>query len=133
VCIRQHECMMCMILPFFEAWCAWFLIWMHTGHFLLCMSPLCSLHILLSVSFWILDSHVKTISTREKDPSQMEYNFVFWQLVSFLQAIVSLKKGAHLLKCGKRGKPKFCIVRLSSVSSSDSVIMQATTPLPFAS
>lgn len=29
------------------------------------------------------------------------------------QAIVALKKGAHLLKCGKRGKPKFCIVRLS--------------------
>ncbi|KAG2660578.1 PH, RCC1 and FYVE domains-containing protein 1-like [Panicum virgatum] len=29
------------------------------------------------------------------------------------QAIVSLKKGAHLLKCGKRGKPKFCTVRLS--------------------
>uniref|UniRef100_J3M0R0 FYVE-type domain-containing protein n=1 Tax=Oryza brachyantha TaxID=4533 RepID=J3M0R0_ORYBR len=30
------------------------------------------------------------------------------------QAIVSLKKGAHLLKCGKRGKPKFCPFRLSS-------------------
>ncbi|CAN6239576.1 unnamed protein product [Urochloa humidicola] len=29
------------------------------------------------------------------------------------QAIVALKKGAHLLKCGKRGKPKFCTVRLS--------------------
>ncbi|XP_044334280.1 PH, RCC1 and FYVE domains-containing protein 1 isoform X2 [Triticum aestivum] len=26
----------------------------------------------------------------------------------------SLKKGAHLLKCGKRGKPKFCPFRLSS-------------------
>ncbi|XP_048559159.1 PH, RCC1 and FYVE domains-containing protein 1-like isoform X1 [Triticum urartu] len=30
------------------------------------------------------------------------------------QAIVALKKGAHLLKCGKRGKPKFCPFRLSS-------------------
>ncbi|KAK3154933.1 hypothetical protein QOZ80_2BG0196790 [Eleusine coracana subsp. coracana] len=29
------------------------------------------------------------------------------------QAIVALKKGAHILKCGKRGKPKFCTVRLS--------------------
>uniref|UniRef100_A0A0D9W8M3 FYVE-type domain-containing protein n=1 Tax=Leersia perrieri TaxID=77586 RepID=A0A0D9W8M3_9ORYZ len=29
------------------------------------------------------------------------------------QAIVALKKGAHLLKCGKRGKPKFCPFRLS--------------------
>ncbi|CAD6242954.1 unnamed protein product [Miscanthus lutarioriparius] len=29
------------------------------------------------------------------------------------QAIITLKKGAHLLKCGKRGKPKFCTVRLS--------------------
>ncbi|AQK54312.1 Putative regulator of chromosome condensation (RCC1) family protein [Zea mays] len=29
------------------------------------------------------------------------------------QSIVALKKGAHLLKCGKRGKPKFCTVRLS--------------------
>ncbi|BAF15579.2 Os04g0583700 [Oryza sativa Japonica Group] len=30
------------------------------------------------------------------------------------QAIVALKKGAHLLKFGKRGKPKFCPFRLSS-------------------
>uniref|UniRef100_A0A0A9ETR3 FYVE-type domain-containing protein n=1 Tax=Arundo donax TaxID=35708 RepID=A0A0A9ETR3_ARUDO len=30
------------------------------------------------------------------------------------QAIVAMKKGAHLLKCGKRGKPKFCAFRLSS-------------------
>lgn len=30
------------------------------------------------------------------------------------QAIVALKKGAYLLKCGKRGKPKFCSFRLSS-------------------
>ncbi|XP_072957683.1 PH, RCC1 and FYVE domains-containing protein 1 isoform X1 [Typha angustifolia] len=29
------------------------------------------------------------------------------------QAIVALKKGAHLLKCGKRGKPKFCPFRLA--------------------
>ncbi|GJN01947.1 hypothetical protein PR202_ga19252 [Eleusine coracana subsp. coracana] len=30
------------------------------------------------------------------------------------QAIIAMKKGAHLLKCGKRGKPKFCTFRLSS-------------------
>ncbi|CAM0903198.1 unnamed protein product [Alopecurus aequalis] len=30
------------------------------------------------------------------------------------QAIVSLKKGANVLKCGKRGKTKFCPFRLSS-------------------
>ncbi|ONK71030.1 uncharacterized protein A4U43_C04F3990 [Asparagus officinalis] len=30
------------------------------------------------------------------------------------QAIVSLKKGAHLLKCGRRGKPKFRPFRLST-------------------
>ncbi|KAF0894456.1 hypothetical protein E2562_039098 [Oryza meyeriana var. granulata] len=41
-----------------------------------------------------------------------------WRSSDFLfistQAIVALKKGAHLLKCGKRGKPKFCPFRLSS-------------------
>uniref|UniRef100_A0A0E0NJC2 FYVE-type domain-containing protein n=1 Tax=Oryza rufipogon TaxID=4529 RepID=A0A0E0NJC2_ORYRU len=30
------------------------------------------------------------------------------------KALVALKKGAHLLKCGKRGKPKLCPFRLSS-------------------
>lgn len=30
------------------------------------------------------------------------------------KALVALKKGAHLLKCGRRGKPKFCPFRLSS-------------------
>ncbi|PON75013.1 Rho GTPase activating protein [Parasponia andersonii] len=30
------------------------------------------------------------------------------------QAIVSIKKGAYLLKCGRRGKPKFCPFRLST-------------------
>ncbi|MED6159053.1 hypothetical protein PIB30_038748 [Stylosanthes scabra] len=29
------------------------------------------------------------------------------------QAIVSIKKGAYLLKCGRRGKPKLCHFRLS--------------------
>ncbi|KAM0831587.1 hypothetical protein ACQ4PT_065430 [Festuca glaucescens] len=33
------------------------------------------------------------------------------------QAIVALKKGAHLLKCGKRGNPKLCFFRLSYVHS----------------
>lgn len=32
------------------------------------------------------------------------------------QAIVSIKKGAYLLKCGRRGKPKLCPFRLSPVS-----------------
>lgn len=35
-----------------------------------------------------------------------------------LQAIASLKKGSYLLKYGRRGKPKFCPFRLSSVSYS---------------
>lgn len=34
----------------------------------------------------------------------------------YLQAITSLKKGAYLLKYGRRGKPKFCPFRLSNVS-----------------
>ena len=36
----------------------------------------------------------------------------------FVQAIVTLKKGAYLLRCGRRGKPKFCPFRLSTVASS---------------
>lgn len=35
---------------------------------------------------------------------------------SYLQAITALKKGAYLLKYGRRGKPKFCPFRLSNVS-----------------
>ena len=35
---------------------------------------------------------------------------------SQLQAITALKKGAYLLKYGRRGKPKFCPFRLSNVS-----------------
>lgn len=31
------------------------------------------------------------------------------------QAITALKKGAYLLKYGRRGKPKFCPFRLSNV------------------
>ncbi|XVF71022.1 hypothetical protein PTKIN_Ptkin12aG0001300 [Pterospermum kingtungense] len=30
------------------------------------------------------------------------------------QAILAMKKGAHLLKCGRRGKPRFCPFRLST-------------------
>jgi hypothetical protein len=33
------------------------------------------------------------------------------------QAITALKKGAQLLKYGRRGKPKFCPFRLSNVSA----------------
>ena len=33
-----------------------------------------------------------------------------------LKAITALKKGAYLLKYGRRGKPKFCPFRLSNVS-----------------
>jgi hypothetical protein len=40
-----------------------------------------------------------------------------------------MKKGAHLLKCGKRGKPKFCAFRLSSVSNS--AWLPVDTPLLF--
>jgi len=41
--------------------------------------------------------------------------FKAWQHPS-LQAITALKKGAYLLKYGRRGKPKFCPFRLSNVS-----------------
>lgn len=33
----------------------------------------------------------------------------------FEQAVVSMKRGAYLLKYGRRGKPKFCPFRLSTV------------------
>lgn len=33
-----------------------------------------------------------------------------------LQALIALKKGAQLLKYGRKGKPKFCPFRLSNVS-----------------
>ncbi|KAL6993290.1 PH, RCC1 and FYVE domains-containing protein 1, partial [Sarracenia purpurea var. burkii] len=33
---------------------------------------------------------------------------------SVVKALVALKKGAHLLKYGRRGKPKFCPFRLST-------------------
>lgn len=37
----------------------------------------------------------------------------FW-----MKAITALKKGAQLLKYGRRGKPKFCPFKLSAVSFS---------------
>lgn len=37
-------------------------------------------------------------------------------LLCLLQAITALKKGAYLLKYGRRGKPKFCPFRLANVS-----------------
>lgn len=33
-----------------------------------------------------------------------------------MQALIALKKGAQLLKYGRKGKPKFCPFRLSNVS-----------------
>lgn len=35
-----------------------------------------------------------------------------------MQALIALKKGAQLLKYGRKGKPKFCPFRLSNVSFS---------------
>jgi hypothetical protein len=35
----------------------------------------------------------------------------------WLKAITALKKGAQLLKYGRRGKPKFCPFKLSNVSN----------------
>lgn len=37
-------------------------------------------------------------------------------MLLLLQALIALKKGAQLLKYGRKGKPKFCPFRLSSVS-----------------
>lgn len=42
------------------------------------------------------------------------FDFPYYFL--FLQALVALKKGAQLLKYGRKGKPKFCPFRLSNVS-----------------
>lgn len=36
--------------------------------------------------------------------------------IFILQALIALKKGAQLLKYGRKGKPKFCPFRLSNVS-----------------
>ena len=41
------------------------------------------------------------------------FKFLYW---SYWQAITALKKGACLLKYGRRGTPKFCPFRLSNVS-----------------
>ena len=41
--------------------------------------------------------------------------------IDLVQAITALKKGAYLLKYGRRGKPKFCPFRLSNVSFVDFV------------
>lgn len=40
----------------------------------------------------------------------------YFTSVLLFQAIIALKKGAYLLKYGRRGKPKFCPFRLSNVS-----------------
>lgn len=37
-------------------------------------------------------------------------------LLCLFQALIALKKGAQLLKYGRKGKPKFCPFRLSNVS-----------------
>ncbi|XP_052489984.1 uncharacterized protein LOC105802228 [Gossypium raimondii] len=45
-------------------------------------------------------------------------------------AITALKKGAYLLKYGRRGKPKFCPFRLSNVqSTSDGADSTLSNPL----
>ena len=50
--------------------------------------------------------------------------------VSYLQAITALKKGAYLLKYGRRGKPKFCPFRLSTVSILVPIWMENLTNSP---
>lgn len=72
--------------------------------------------------FSCLDPFVFTYTTRSSNAAEDTCHHEFpvtWCNCSllFLQAIVALKKGAHLLKCGKRGKPRFCPFRLSCVSS----------------
>jgi hypothetical protein len=39
-------------------------------------------------------------------------------LLYVLQALIALKKGAQLLKYGRKGKPKFCPFRLSNDETS---------------
>ena len=58
-------------------------------------------------------------------PMKLLFFFIFigWMVyipsndLNIMQALVALKKGAHLLKYGRRGKPKFCPFRLSTVGS----------------
>jgi hypothetical protein len=45
---------------------------------------------------------------------------------SVWKAITALKKGAQLLKYGRRGKPKFCPFRLSNVSANSWHVLSAT-------
>lgn len=44
-----------------------------------------------------------------------EVHMIHAIMLSLVQAIIALKKGTHLLKYGRRGKPKFCPFRLSNV------------------
>ncbi|KAF8765348.1 hypothetical protein HU200_008490 [Digitaria exilis] len=81
------------------------------------MSQLCSIHILLSVilfdsGFTFTRQYHQCWKGHILDVIQFRILTACF-LPTILQAIVALKKGAHLLKCGKRGKPKFCTVRLS--------------------
>lgn len=46
---------------------------------------------------------------------QLEFQSLLNALLT-LQALIALKKGAQLLKYGRKGKPKFCPFRLSHVS-----------------
>lgn len=41
--------------------------------------------------------------------------------MGLVQAIISIKKGAYLLKCQRSGKPKFCPFRLSAVGIYDNM------------
>lgn len=49
-------------------------------------------------------------------------------LLILQQAITALKKGAYLLKYGRRGKPKFCPFRLANVSLLDCLDFMFSRP-----
>lgn len=67
--------------------------------------------------FWILmsSSHFYWVMLLHGDVELTFTNFLL-TFPYITQAITALKKGAYLLKYGRRGKPKFCPFRLSPVS-----------------
>lgn len=72
-----------------------------TQHIHAWITPNCCIMVLCILIHW--EGHLK------------EVDLGSWQW-SLLQAVTALKKGAYLLKYGRRGKPKFCPFRLANVS-----------------
>lgn len=92
------------------------------------------LYIILTVNQW--PSHLKTKESGSFSSSRVHKflftwyiclfyyvlwinDFLFYNLnicLSVLKALLALKKGSQLIKYSRKGKPKFCPFRISSVS-----------------